>query len=81
MKTRVTINLRRVGEADLTYEHEQSTDSAIWTVNHNFGRHPASVRLLTEGGHEFDAEVSCVSMNQLQVILATPARGFVICLG
>ena len=60
------------------YEHVQTTPAATWTVNHNFGQWPCSVRLLTTGGADFDAEVVNVSTNMLQVYLATPLAGRVI---
>ncbi len=57
----------------------QTEPSTEWIVNHNFGAVPTSVRLLTTGGADFDAEVLNVSENQLRVLLAAPAVGRVLC--
>lgn len=63
-----------------TYEHEQAAPSDTWVVNHNLGRFPSSVLLLTSGGVEFEAEVVHVSENQFQVLLAFPITGFARCI-
>lgn len=66
------------GAGLLVHEHVQSEPAATWTVNHNFGRTPCSVRLLSSGGAEFDAAIVNVSENVLQIALACPATGRVI---
>lgn len=57
------------------YEHVQATPSDTWIVNHNLGRAPGAVRLVTTGGVEFDAEIVHVSANEVRVYLAAPAIG------
>ena len=57
------------------YEHVQATESSTWIVNHNLGRAPGAVRLVTTGGVEFDAEIVHVSANEVHVYLAAPAVG------
>ena len=59
------------------YEHVQSTASAVWTVNHNLGRRPAAVAVLSPGGVEVNAAVTHVSVNQLIVTFSAPAVGTV----
>ena len=63
------------------YEHVQSTEAPTWIVNHNLGRTPGAVRLLTPAGVEFEGAVTHTSANQLQVSLAAAAAGRVICFG
>lgn len=50
-----------------SYTHNQNSASAVWTINHNLGISPRSVRLLTVGGVEMDAEVIETSLNQVVV--------------
>lgn len=58
--------------------HEQSfTDANPWVVNHNFGRKPTAVQVLTVGGVEILADVVHISDNQLQVSFAAPFTGSV----
>lgn len=59
------------------YEHTQSSPAASWTVNHNLGRRPAAVSVLSVGGMEVDAAVTHVSDNQLVVEFAAPQVGSV----
>lgn len=59
------------------YEHTQSSPSASWTVNHNLGRRPASVAVLSVGGVEVNAAVTHISINQLIVEFAAPQVGSV----
>jgi hypothetical protein len=60
------------------YEHVQSAASTTWTVNHNLGRSPASVRVLSVGGVEISCDVIEISPNQLAVNLVTAQTGRVI---
>ena len=66
------------GSGAHVFEHVQATPATTWTVNHNMGHTPCSVRLLTSGDSEFDAEIVNVSDNVLQVYLAAPMPGRVI---
>ncbi len=58
---------------------EQSFAAApSWTVNHNLGRSPTAVRVLTPGGVEVEAEVTEISLNQIVVQFASPQAGRVV---
>jgi hypothetical protein len=46
------------------YEHAQTGAASVWTVNHNLGRWPAAVTVVTTGGVEVEAGVTHVSINQ-----------------
>lgn len=54
--------------------------SPSWTVNHNLGRSPAAVRVLSPGGIEVEAEVAEISLNQIIVLFASAQAGRVIVL-
>lgn len=56
----------------------QPTPATTWTVNHNLGREPLSVRVLTTGGIEMEAQITQTSSNQLVVSLASAQVGRVI---
>lgn len=58
-----------------TYQHTQSSASSLWTVNHNLGRWPCAVTVLSAGGVEVAAQVNHVSINQLTVTFAAPFAG------
>jgi hypothetical protein len=60
------------------YEHVQSTPSIVWTVNHNLGRSPGSVRVLSPGGVELFADVLETSLNQLTVSFVVALTGRVL---
>lgn len=61
------------------YQHTQlSPASAIWTVNHNFGRY-ANVDVYSPGGMRLLVDVLQVSINQVQILFDGPATGFAIC--
>jgi len=56
--------------------HDQTFSAAAsWTVNHNLGRRPAAVRVLSDGGIEVIAEIIEISTNQLIVQFAVPQSG------
>jgi hypothetical protein len=52
-------------------------DANPWIVNHNFGRKPTSVQVLTVGAVEILAEVVHISDNQLRVLFVEPYTGSV----
>lgn len=60
------------------YEHQQTTPSASWVVNHNFGVRP-NVQVTTLGGVQMWAEVIHASTNQVLVYFDSPATGLAIC--
>lgn len=53
-------------------------NAAQWIVNHNLGRRPASIALLTVGGVEIEANIVHTSENQFVVDLNPPIAGQVI---
>jgi hypothetical protein len=48
-----------------------------WTVNHNLGRKPAGISLLTLGQVEFDADIVHLNDNQFVVVMEQPFSGIV----
>jgi hypothetical protein len=56
------------------FVHTQASGSAAWIINHNLGRRPL-ISVLSPGGVEVEAEVVHVSINQAQVLFATPTTG------
>jgi len=62
------------------YEHDQQVSSSIWVINHNLGRRPASVSVLSPGGIEVDAGVLHNSENQLTITFDQPYVGTAILL-
>lgn len=59
------------------FVYVQGSPSAIWTVNHNIGRYPAVIRVLSPGGVEVEADVRDISVNQSQIFFASPQTGSV----
>lgn len=49
----------------------------VWTVNHNFGRHPLALTVETLGGVEVEAEVRHVSLTQTLIYFDVPTAGVV----
>lgn len=62
------------------FEFFQNTPAMTWTVNHNFGRFPAAVMVLSPGGVEVEALVTNVNANQLVVQFVIPYTGSVRCI-
>lgn len=56
------------------YLHTQTIADTTWIINHNLGYKP-SVELIDSGGNEFDAEVTHISDNQVNVYLVAPLAG------
>jgi len=52
--------------------------SSSWIVNHNMARSPSSVRVLSVGGVEVEAQITEVSTNQLVVQFSSPQVGRVL---
>lgn len=63
------------GDGGAVIEHVQASPAAEWIINHNFGRAPRSVRVLTPGGAEVEADVRDVSVNQARIAFAAPSAG------
>lgn len=57
------------------YVHAQPQAAAQWIINHNLGRKPAAVTLLTVGGVQMIADVTHVSDNQVIASFAAPIAG------
>lgn len=65
------------GAAGEPYQHDQSVASDEWIVNHNLGRRPGAVSVLSPGFVEVDAEVIHLNGNQTRIKFAQPQTGFV----
>lgn len=68
------------GEVDsstLVYQHTQSVAETQWTVNHNLGRRPGGVTVLSPGFVEVEAAIVHTSENQLVVMFEQPYTGYV----
>lgn len=52
--------------------------SSSWIVNHNMSRSPSSVRVLSVGGVEVEAQITETSLNQLVVQFSSPQTGRVV---
>lgn len=57
------------------YEHIQTVAAAAWTVNHNLGRWPSAVTVVTAGGVEVTGDVMHVSTSQTVIAFAQPFAG------
>ena len=71
------IGLRGQSGAGATVYEESFVGLDTWIVNHNLGRKPAAVQILTPGGAEVLAEVLHISDNQLRVFFVQPFTGSV----
>lgn len=60
------------------YQHDQTVPSALWTVNHNFGRY-VNVAVYSTGGVEMWAETLQAGINQALVYFDEPQTGTAIC--
>lgn len=59
------------------FEFTQVSPLSTWTVNHNLGRRPTAVAVLSPGGVEVEAGVIHVSNSQLVVQFSQPYSGSV----
>lgn len=66
------------GSGDKHFEHNQSTPSATWTINHNLGKRP-SVTIVDSAGTEWITEVDHVSDNQCVAYFAHAFSGKAYC--
>lgn len=62
------------GPGAASYDFTQSSPSTLWTINHNLGYRP-QVELRTTGGVIMLAEVTHISVNQVQVSFAVSTAG------
>ena len=58
-----------------TYEHVQAVATALWTVNHNLGRFPSGVTVVSVGGVEVAAGVTHASTALSLIDFAAPFAG------
>jgi hypothetical protein len=65
------------GSGALPYIHDQSSPSAEWIVNHNFGYNPV-VDVIDTANRQIEAEVVHLSLNQTRVYFNQPKTGKVI---
>lgn len=56
------------------FNFTQSSDSDVWTINHNLGHKPL-VQTFTVGGLEVVGEIHHISNNQVTVSFTTPMSG------
>lgn len=68
------------GASTTPFEYVQALPAAEWIVNHNLGRRPAGVEVLSPGGLSIIAEVIHMSPNQLRVLFVSPQSGSVVAL-
>lgn len=69
------VNLEVPGSAAFV---QTFTAAAQWVVNHNLGRKPAAIAVLSPGGVEVDANIVHTSDNQFVVDLSPPMAGQVV---
>lgn len=59
---------------DLNYTHDQMTASALWTVTHNLGKHPAVV-VIDSAGDAVEGHVTYVDGNSLTLTFSSAFAG------
>lgn len=62
-----------------SHRHDQADAAAEWIVNHNLGRQPAAIAVLSPGGRLVGADVLHMSANQFRVYFTTPQAGTARC--
>ena len=68
------------GTGALRHVHAQTTAAAVWTIVHNFGRPPGSVRFLMADGTEVIGAGEYVDANTYRIEWAAPLTGSAILL-
>ena len=56
------------------YTHEQTSESAEWVINHNFGYNPV-IDLLDNANRQIEADVIHISVNQARAYFNQPKAG------
>lgn len=56
------------------HTHTQRYADTLWNINHNLGLRPA-VTIIDSGGHEVEADVVHLGINQLVIHFAIPVAG------
>ncbi len=69
------------GDGGERYVHAQTAASTVWTIVHNFGQPPGSVRLLDATGAEIVGSGEDVDANTYRIEWASPLAGSAILLG
>lgn len=60
------------------YQHNQTTPSETWIINHNFGRNAGPVALYTTGGAAIIGDVVNININQTIASFDFPIAGYAI---
>jgi hypothetical protein len=68
----------RDGGGASSLEYVQSVAAAQWTINHNFGYRPSSVRILNTSGREIEGQVTDTTLNQTVINFAAALAGKVV---
>lgn len=63
------------GDGGTTVEFVQASPAQQWLINHNLGRAPRAVRVLTPGGIEMVGDVIDLTVNQSRIDFAAPVAG------
>lgn len=70
---------RDASSGDFSHHHPQLEPAAEWIVNHNLGRQPAAIAVLSPGGMLVGADIIHVSPSQFRVYFTSPQAGSVRC--
>ncbi len=62
-----------------SYLHYQTSESAIWVINHNFGYTPI-IQVTDLLGQIIEVEVVHISNNQARAYFVTPMSGYARCI-
>ena len=62
------------GTGDATYPHQQMVPSAVWTIDHGLGKHPA-VTVITSAGDQVIGDVSYPSLDRVVITFSAPLGG------
>lgn len=63
------------GDGGSVIEFVQTSPAQQWLINHNLGRAPRAVRVLTPGGIEMVGDVIDLTVNQSRIDFAAPVAG------
>lgn len=57
-----------------TYHHNQTSASALWTINHNLGIYP-NVTVIGSDGSVVEGDIQFTSRNQVRLTFSQPITG------
>lgn len=60
---------------DYAFVHDQAAPLATWTVNHNLGRYPSSILVVTSAGDIVWTDVVLTSLNVIQIVADSAFSG------